>query len=62
MTDNPPSVHIALNNGNLRAFSVHNGNNKEAGWFGPMGTHPDIRGIGVGKVLLKRRLLDMLNQ
>jgi mycothiol synthase len=59
MSDDPPSVHIAFIDGNLRAFSVHNGNNKGTGWFGPMGTHPDMRGMGVGSILLKRCLEDM---
>jgi GNAT superfamily N-acetyltransferase len=62
MADDPPSVHIAFINGKLRAFSVHNGNNKGTGWFGPMGTHPDMRGKGVGTILLKRCLLDMRDQ
>ncbi len=59
MKDNPPSVHIAFRDKKLRAFSVHNGNNKGTGWFGPMGTHADMRGMGVGSILLKRCLKDM---
>ena len=59
MKDTPPSVHIALKEGRVLAFSVHNGNNKGTGWFGPMGTHPDLRGHGVGNILLKRCLEDM---
>ncbi len=62
MADNPPSVHVAFINGSLRAFSAHNANNKGTGWFGPMGTHPDMRGKGVGTILLKRCLLDMRHQ
>ncbi len=62
MRDSPPSVHIALKNNRIIAFSVHNGNNKGSGWFGPMGTHPDARGLGVGNVLLKRCLQDMQDQ
>jgi mycothiol synthase len=62
MKDDPPSVHIALINGSVKAFSMHNGNNKGTGWFGPMGTHPDARGLGVGSVLLKRCLADMRHQ
>jgi mycothiol synthase len=62
MTDNPPSVHIAFINNDLRAFSIHNGNNKGTGWFGPMGTHPDMRGLGIGSILLKRCLEDMRQQ
>ncbi len=62
MRDNPPSVHIALKNNKTLAFSVHNGNNRGTGWFGPMGTHPDLRGTGIGAVLLKRCLSDMRKQ
>ena len=57
--DTPPSLYIALINGNVKAFSAHNANNKGTGWFGPMGTHPDLRGKGMGAVLLKRCLNDM---
>lgn len=57
--DTPPSIHIALVNGQVKAFSAHNGNNKGTGWFGPMGTHPDLRGKGMGAILLKRCLNDM---
>ncbi len=62
MKDNPPSVHIAFIKGKLRAFSIHNGNNKGTGWFGPMGTHPDMRGLGIGSILLKRCLADQQAQ
>jgi len=55
----PVSLHIARLNGNLKAFSGHNGNNFGTGWFGPMGTHPDLRGKGIGGILLKRCLQDM---
>lgn len=57
--DEQPSIHIALCNGELKAFSAHNGNNKGMGWFGPMGTDPDLRGKGIGAILLKRCLNDM---
>jgi predicted N-acetyltransferase YhbS len=60
--DDPPSVHIAFTGNILRAFSVHNGNNKGTGWFGPMGTHTALRGKGVGSILLKRCLEDMRQQ
>ncbi len=57
--DEVPSIHIALLNGKIKAFSAHNANNKGTGWFGPMGTHPDLRGKGMGAILLKRCLQDM---
>ena len=57
--DNPPSIHVAKLHGKIKAFSAHNGNNKGTGWFGPMGTHPDLRGKGIGNILLKRCLNDM---
>ena len=55
----PVALHIARLNGKVRAFSAHNGNNVGTGWFGPMGTHPDLRGKGIGGVLLYRCLQDM---
>lgn len=57
--DNPPSIHVAYLQGEIKAFSAHNGNNKGTGWFGPMGTHPGLRGKGIGSILLRRCLKDM---
>ena len=57
-----PSIHVAWFNGKINAFSAHNGNNKGTGWFGPMGTDTDLRGKGIGAILLKRCLKDMKNQ
>ena len=57
--DDPPSIHIARLHGKIKAFSAHNGNNKGTGWFGPMGTHADLRGKGIGGILLKRCLFDI---
>lgn len=59
--DDPPSIHVAYLDSELKAFSAHNGNNKNTGWFGPMGTHSDLRGRGIGGILLKRCLRDMKN-
>ncbi len=55
----PIAIHIAIHQGKIKAFSAHNGNNFGTGWFGPMGTHPDLRGKGIGGILLKRCLQDM---
>ena len=60
--DDPHSIHVAKLNGEIKAFSAHNANNKGTGWFGPMGTHPDLRGKGIGGILLKRCLKDMKDQ
>jgi len=58
---NPVSLFIAHKNNEIKAFSAYDGNNKGTGWFGPMGTHPDLRGSGIGSVLLKLCLNDMKN-
>jgi len=58
----PVSLHIALLKGEIKAFSAHNGNNFGTGWFGPMGTDPDVRKHGLGRVLLLRCLADIKNQ
>ncbi|TAJ13732.1 GNAT family N-acetyltransferase [Marinilabiliaceae bacterium JC017] len=55
----PVTLHIALLDGKVKGFSAHDANNKGTGWFGPMGTHPDLRGKGIGGILLKRCLQDM---
>ncbi|MBN1350389.1 GNAT family N-acetyltransferase [candidate division KSB1 bacterium] len=59
---NPISVHIALMDREVVAFSAYDANNFNTGWFGPMGTHPHKQGLGVGGILLKRCLLDLKNQ
>jgi GNAT superfamily N-acetyltransferase len=57
-----PALFIARQNGRLKAFAAYNGNNQGTGWFGPMGTHRDLRGKGVGSVLLYLCLADMKYQ
>ncbi len=59
LTNDPISMHIACRRGDVLAFSAHEANNRGTGWFGPMGTDPDARGLGLGAVLLKRCLSDM---
>ncbi len=56
--NNPISLHLAFMGDKLVAFSGHNGNNFNTGWFGPMGTNPHKRGLGIGGILLKRCLND----
>lgn len=59
MENDPCSVHVALDDDRVVAFSAHEGNNKGTGWFGPMGTLPEYRGRKIGEVLLKRCLADL---
>lgn len=58
----PISLHLAFQNQELVGFAGTDGNNVGTGWFGPMGTHPERRGSGVGGVLLSRCLQDFQAQ
>ena len=59
--NHPVSMFIARQNGKVKAFSAYFTNNKGTAWFGPMGTHPDLRGKGIGGVLLKMCLQEIKN-
>lgn len=59
MRNDPPALHLALRGGRVIAFSGHSSQNREWGFFGPMGTLPETRGLGIGRVLLRRCLNDM---
>jgi mycothiol synthase len=59
MNNEPPGLHLALKNGRIIGFSAHSSQNREWGFFGPMGTVPEARGLGVGRVLLWRCLNDL---
>ncbi len=52
-----PTVFVAEKNGAICAFAVHSVTGPLH--FGPMLTHPDLRGLGVGSVLLKHCLADL---
>lgn len=56
----PPALHLALLEDRLVAFAAHSTQNREWGFFGPMGTTPAARGRGIGRVLLLRCLNDLL--
>lgn len=58
----PKAVHIALKDSKVIAFSAYEGNNKGTGWFGPMGTSDECRGLGIGGILLKRCLADLADK
>jgi len=60
--NDPISLHIAKKDAKVIAFSAYDTNNLNTGWFGPMGTRPDFRKMGIGEVLLKRCLTDMKKQ
>lgn len=55
----PITLFICEYEGNITAFSAHECNNKGTGWFGPMGTDAQLRGKGIGGILLKKCLKDM---
>jgi len=62
LSNYPISLHLALHEKKVAAFSAHDGNNQNTGWFGPMGTDPAYRGRNLGGVLLLRCLADIKAQ
>ncbi|MCP4589965.1 MAG: GNAT family N-acetyltransferase [bacterium] len=59
MANDPPALHLALRDGEIIGFSAHSGQNREWGFFGPMGTTPAARGSSIGRVLLWHCLNDL---
>ncbi len=59
MNNEPPTLHLALKEDRIVAFSAHSTQNREWGFFGPMGTAPAARGHGLGRVLFWHCLNDM---
>ena len=55
----PPGVHVAVKDGAYCGFAAHDGNNRGLGWFGPAGTWPAHRGLGLGEALLVACLVDV---
>lgn len=62
MGQEPISLHLAWMGEDLVGFSGYDGNNIGHGVFGPMGTDPERRGLGVGRLLLRRCLADLKAQ
>lgn len=62
LRNRPISLHLGLRRGQLLGFAGYDGNNRGTGWFGPMGTAPEARGLGLGAELLRRCLHDMQQQ
>lgn len=59
LQNDPPALHLALRENEIVGFAAHSGQNREVGFFGPMGTTPAARGTGVGRVLLWHCLNDL---
>ena len=59
MENDPAGLHLALREGKVLGFSAHSGQNRAWGFFGPMGTSPQARGLGIGRVLLWHCLDDL---
>jgi ribosomal protein S18 acetylase RimI-like enzyme len=52
----PISCHIALQDGRIVGFAATD--IARPGWFGPTGTNEELRGKGIGSILLRRCLAD----
>ncbi|MCP2352786.1 GNAT family N-acetyltransferase [Nonomuraea roseoviolacea] len=52
---NAAGLHYAERDGRVLAFAAWGA---RPAWFGPMGTAPEARGLGVGRVLLRRCLAE----
>ncbi len=59
MRNDPPGLHLAIKAGQIIGFAGHSSQNREWGFFGPMGTTPAARGTGIGRILLRRCLNDL---
>ncbi len=58
----PISLHVAADGPKVVGFAAYDANNLGMAWFGPMGTDPAYRRMGIGKVLLWRCLADQRKQ
>jgi predicted N-acetyltransferase YhbS len=62
LDNTPPSVFVAKRGIDVIAFAAYQGNNKSLSWFGPMGTSPELRGKGIGALLLRLCLRELALQ
>jgi GNAT superfamily N-acetyltransferase len=61
-SNEPLTLHLAWEGNRVIGFSAYDTNNLGLGWFGPMGSDPGCRGLGIGRVLLYRCLADQQQQ
>ncbi|SDG28095.1 Acetyltransferase (GNAT) family protein [Sinosporangium album] len=54
--ENGTGCHYAVRDGEILGFAAWG---SRPAWFGPMGSAPAARGLGIGRVLLRRCLADM---
>jgi predicted N-acetyltransferase YhbS len=60
--NNPVSVYICKKDTRVLGFAAYDTNNKNTGWFGPMGVLREARGKGIGGIVLKLCLRDIALQ
>lgn len=58
----PVSLYICYHQGEIVGFSAYDGNNRNTGWFGPMGVLPITRGRGIGRILCQLCLEEIARQ
>ncbi|WP_412070133.1 GNAT family N-acetyltransferase [Rubrivirga sp. IMCC43871] len=59
LAQDPPPLHVAVRDARVLGFAAHSVTPLARGRFGPMGTAPEARGLGIGAVLLRRCLRDL---
>lgn len=58
----PPTLYLAFDGAEVVGFAAFDANNRDTGWFGPMGVGPAARGSGTGCRLLRHCLAAMRAQ
>ncbi|WP_412062183.1 GNAT family N-acetyltransferase [Rubrivirga sp. IMCC45206] len=59
LAQDPPPLHVAVREDHVLGFAAHSVTPLARGRFGPMGTAPEARELGIGAVLLRRGLRDL---
>ncbi len=58
----PITLHVVADGDRIVGFAAYDTTNVGRGWFGPMGTDPDYRRKGIGRITLLRCLADQKRQ